>query len=155
MSDLVKTGSKYSHEQRMAVAVQYAVSGNAKKVAKDTGIPRTTIVGWKKQEWWVEIVDRVRQENDDKILAQASNIIELAQQVTVDKLTDASAAQASIIGATWVDKGRLIRNQPTSITGKVVSLDDLAKEFNKIATRQWDEKQVNVVETQDKSNEEE
>ena len=51
VSNLVKKGSKYTDQQRMEVAVLYAISGNAKKVAKATGIPRTTIVGWKKSEW--------------------------------------------------------------------------------------------------------
>ncbi|VUX56307.1 protein of unknown function [uncultured Woeseiaceae bacterium] len=51
MGNFVKTGSKYSDQQRMEVAVLYAISGNAKKVAKSTGIPRTTIIGWKKADW--------------------------------------------------------------------------------------------------------
>jgi len=45
MSNLLRKGSKYTDQQRMEVVVLYAISGNAKKVAKDTGIPRTTIVG--------------------------------------------------------------------------------------------------------------
>ncbi len=155
MGKFVKTGSKHTYQQRMEVAVLYAVSGNAKQVAKDTGIPRTTIVGWKGQDWWVDAVEQIRAQNTDKALAKYAQMVDKAQDVALEKLPDASAAQASIIAATATDKGRLLLNQPTSITGKVGSIADLAKEFNKIATRQWDEKQVNVVETQDKSNEEE
>ena len=50
MGKFVKKGGKYSEQQRMEVAVLYAISGNAKQVARDTGIPRTTIVGWKKTD---------------------------------------------------------------------------------------------------------
>ncbi len=134
MGDLVKTGSKYSVEQRMAVAVQYAVSGNAKKVAKDTGIPRTTIVGWKGQDWWVDAVEQIRAQNTDKALAKYAQRVDKAQDIALEKLPDASAAQASIIAATATDKGRLLTNQPTNITGKSTSIDDLAKEFNKLAS---------------------
>jgi len=133
MGDVVKTGSKYSDEQRMEVAVLYAVSGNAKKVAKDTGIPRTTIVGWKNQEWWQDVVGQIRAQNTDKALAKYAQMVDKAQDIALEKLPDASAAQASIIAATATDKGRLLLNQPTSITGKAQSIDDLAKAFNRIA----------------------
>jgi len=147
MGDIVKTGSKYSDEQRMEVAVLYAVSGNAKKVAKDTGIPRTTIVGWKGQDWWQDVVEQIRAQNNDKALAKYAQMVDKAQDVALEKLPDASAAQASIIAATATDKGRLLLNQPTSITGKAQSIDDLAKAFNLIANE-------NVVSVQDKSDEE-
>ena len=133
MGDLVKSGSKYSDEQRMEVAVLYAVSGNAKQVAKDTGIPRTTIVGWKNQEWWVDVVEQLRAQNTDKALAKYAQMVDKAQDIALEKLPDASAAQASIIAATATDKGRLLLNQPTSITGKAQSMADLAKVFNKLA----------------------
>jgi len=146
MGDLVKSGSKYSDEQRMEVAVLYAVSGNAKKVAKDTGIPRTTIVGWKNQEWWQDVVEQIRAQNTDKALAKYAQMVDKAQDIALEKLPDASAAQASIIAATATDKGRLLLNQPTSITGKTTSIADLAKEFNKLANR-------NVVSVQTKNDE--
>ena len=146
MGKFVKTGSKYSHKQRMEVAVQYAVSGNAKKVAKDTGIPRTTIVGWKNQEWWVDAVEQIRAQNTDKALAKYAQMVDKAQDIALEKLPDASAAQASIIAATATDKGRLLINQPTSITGKATSILDLAKEFNKLAN-------ANVVSVQPKNDE--
>jgi len=148
MGDLVKSGSKYSDEQRMEVAVLYAVSGNAKKVAKDTGIPRTTIVGWKGQDWWQDVVEQLRAQNTDKALAKYAQMVDKAQDIALEKLPDASAAQASIIAATATDKGRLLLNQPTSITGKTTSIADLAKEFNKLAS-------LNVVSVQNPSDDSE
>ncbi len=54
--------------------------------------------------------------------------------------------RASIIAATATDKGRLLLNQPTSITGKAQSIGDLAKTFNRIANE-------NVVSVQTKNDE--
>jgi len=146
MGDLVKSGSKYSDQQRMEVAVLYAVTGNAKQVAKETGIPRTTIVGWKGQDWWQDVVEQIRAQNTDKALAKYAQMVDKAQDIALEKLPDASAAQASIIAATATDKGRLLLNQPTSITGKSTSIDDLAREFNKLANK-------NVVSVQPKNDE--
>ncbi len=146
MGNLVKSGRKYTDVQGMEVAVLYAVSGNAKQVAKDTGIPRTTIVGWKNQEWWQDVVGQIRAQNNDKALAKYAQMVDKAQDVALEKLPDASAAQASIIAATATDKGRLLLNQPTSITGKAQSIADLAKAFNRIANE-------NVVSVQTKNDE--
>ena len=71
-------------------------------------------------------------------------MVDKAQDVALEKLPDASAAQASIIAAS--DKGRLLLNQPTSITGKAQSIADLAKAFNHIANE-------NIVSVQTKNDE--
>ncbi len=152
MGDLVKSGSKYSDEQRMAVAVQYAVSGNAKQVAKDTGIPRTTIVGWKGQDWWVDAVEQIRAQNTDKALAKYAQMVDKAQDIALEKLPDASAAQASIIAATATDKARLLQNQPTSIRGESESIGKLVKQFEKLS-RDHSNIQNSVVSAQTKNDE--
>ncbi len=119
MSDLVKTGSKYSDQQRMEVAILYAISGNAKKVAKATGVPRTTIVGWKKQEWWQDAVTSIQSEKADEHRAKYSELVDKAQQVALEKLPEANAAQANLIACQATDKIRLHDGMPTEITGNM------------------------------------
>ena len=152
MSDLVKSGSKYSDQQRMEVAILYAISGNAKKVAKATGIPRTTIVGWKKQEWWQDAVTSIQSEKADEHRAKYSELVDKAQRVALKKLPEASAAQAIIIAGTATDKIRLHDGMPTEIIGKSDDMEALAKQFDQLA-QSFKEKQVNVVKTQDESEE--
>ncbi len=149
MSKFVAKGSKYSDQQRMEVVVLYAISGNAKKVAKDTGIPRTTIVGWKKAEWWQDAVTSVRSEKADEHRALYSELVDKAQQVALEKLPEASARDAMIIAATGTDKIRLHDGMPTSINGKSEDIQALTKLFKDIST-QWDEKQARVVTVQEK-----
>ena len=60
MSKMVAGGSKYTDQQRTEAAIQYAVMGNMKAVAKIIGIPRTTLVSWKKSDWWDTAVENVR-----------------------------------------------------------------------------------------------
>ena len=152
MSKMVPSGSKYSDDQRMEVAILYAISGNAKKVAKATGIPRTTIVSWKKADWWDDAVATVRSEKADEHRAKYSELVDKAQQVALEKLPEASAAQASIIAATATDKIRLHDGMPTEISGQSGDFKALANEFKKIS-QQWEEKQANVVKTQDETEE--
>ncbi len=148
MSDLVK-GSKYTAQQRADVAIQYAISGNMKRTAKAAGIPRTTIISWQKQDWWHELIAEVRGEKSDEHRARYSELVDLAQQVTLEKLPEASAAQAHLIACQATDKIRLHDGMPTEISGQSGDMKALANEFRKLS-QQWDEKQVNVVSTQHK-----
>lgn len=143
MSKLVKNGSKYSDDQRMEVAILYAISGNAKNVAKATGIPRTTIVSWKKADWWDDAVTAIQSEKADEHRAKYLELVDKAQRVTLEKLPEASAAQASIIAATATDKIRLLDNMPTEITGNSGDMKALAKKFEDMVK----DKEIVVVKT--------
>ncbi len=152
MSKLVKSGGKYSEQQRMEVAVLNAKSGNAKQVARDTGIPRTTIVGWKKADWWQDAVRKVRSEKADEHRAKYSELVDKAQRVTLDKLPDASAREAMTIAAIGTDKVRMLDGLPTEIADRSSDMVALANRFRELSM-QWDEKQTNVVVTQDETEE--
>ena len=151
MSDLVK-GSKYTAQQRADVAIQYAISGNMKRTAKAAGIPRTTIISWQKQDWWHELIAEIRGEKSDEHRAKYSELVDKAQQIAPEKLPEASAAQAHLIACQATDKIRLFDGMPTEITDKSTDMVALANEFRKLS-QQWDEKQANVVKTQDKTEE--
>ncbi len=148
MSELVKTGSKYTDQQRMEVAILYAISGNMKKVARDTGIPRTTIVGWKKTDWWDDAVATVRSEKADEHRAMYSKLVAKAQQVALEKLPEASAAQAHLIACQATDKVRLHDGMPTLIAGNTGDMKALADEFAKLSDEMNRHRTRRVVSTQ-------
>ncbi len=154
MSKLVTNGSKYSDEQRTQAAIHYAVTGSLVKTEQATGIPDSTIGTWKKQDWWEELVGSVRNEKGEEHRAMYSQIVDKAQRITLEKLPDASAAQANLIACQATDKVKLHDGMPTSITGKAESMSSLAKQFDALA-QSFKEKQVNVVSVQEESEEDE
>ena len=154
MSKLVTNGSKYSDEQRTQAAIHYAVTGSLVKTEEATGIPDSTIGTWKKQDWWVDLVGSVRNEKGEEHRATYSQIVDKAQRMTLEKLPDASAAQANLIACQATDKVRLHDGMPTAITGKTESMSSLAKQFDALA-QSFKEKQVNVVAVQKESEEDE
>ncbi len=119
MSKLVTNGSKYSDEQRTQAAIHYAVTGSLVKTEKTTGIPDSTIGTWKKQGWWEELVGSVRNEKGEEHRAMYSQIVDKAQRITLEKLPDASAAQANLIACQATDKVKLHDGMPTSISGNM------------------------------------
>jgi len=133
MSKMVPTGSKYTDEQRTEAAIQYAVLGNMKTVAKAIGLPRTTLNDWKKTDSWLEIIKDVQTEKNVEQRAKYSKIVDKAQQQTLDKLPDANAAQAHLIACQATDKVRIHDGMPTSISSNMDSreLSEMCKELSR------------------------
>ena len=82
MSELGRTtipkqpGSQYSDEQRRGVIADYFVTGNITKTADMHNIPRTTIDGWIKSEWGVELLVKIRHEKGEEFDANISKFID-------------------------------------------------------------------------------
>jgi len=149
MSNMISRGSRYTDEQRHNAAVHFAALGNMKAVAKAIGIPRTTIIGWKQSDWWQETVITARHAKADEHRARYSELVDAAQKVALEKISEASAAQASIIAATATEKLRLHDNLPTEITGKSFDVAALAEEFAQLS-RDYDRDNVIAVQPPDR-----
>ena len=149
MSELVPMGSKYTDDQRMQALLLYAIKGTGSAVSKETGIPQTTISGWRREEWWNEKLAEVRNEKQDLYIAKYGELIEEGTRIALEKLPEASARDAMIIAATANDKLRLALNQPTSISSTSSTMQALMDQFRELSSK-WDEKQANVIATQDK-----
>jgi len=152
MSKLVTRGSKYTDEQRINAAVIYAAKGTYSAVIREKNIPKSTLSNWSKTDWWDEVVAEVRTEKSGEHRANYVEIIDKAQKQTLKALPKANAAQAHLIACQATDKVRLHDGMPTAITGKSENMAALAKQFDQLA-QSFKEKQVNVVATQDESEE--
>jgi hypothetical protein len=152
MAKIASIGGKYSHQQRAEVAIQYAVSGDLEAVAKATGIPQATIIGWKHLDWWDAVVDGVRHEKAEEHRARYSQSGADAQQLAVEKPPEASSGDAMITAAPVTDKTRTHDRVPTAITGDSTEMAALAEDFRQLS-RQWHEKSARAITTQDETDE--
>jgi len=149
MSEMVGAGSKYTDDQRIDAAIMYAEKGSFAAVMRQTDIPKPTLHGWSKSEWWVSTVEQVRTENKERNIARYDDLMTRAYNQCKDKLGEASARDAMIIMATAQDKARILQSLPNQYQGKAEGMQALAEQFRELS-RQWDEKQVGVVAIQDK-----
>ena len=133
--------TSWSRADQQQAAIQYAINGSLVKTSESTTIPETTLSGWSKDEWWVELIADIRAEKATEHRAQYSQLVDEAQAQARKALPDATALQAMTIAGIATDKLYRADNLPGTLTGSAVSIDDLAKEFNKLANR-------NVVSTQ-------
>ena len=141
-------GSKYTNKERESAAIQYAVLGNMKQVSKRTGIPRSTIIGWKDKDWFNDLVATALSEKREQHIAKYSRIVDKAQDVTLEKLPAASAAQANLIACQATDKSQLLAGLPTSINQGCKTVKELAEQCIELSRTMRD---FNVVSVQAKN----
>ena len=91
MSNLVGAGSRYTDQDRREAVATHLVTGNVQATARLTGIPRQTLCGWRKTEWWELLTSEARQETTEKIIAGYTEIVELALAETMDRLKHGDA----------------------------------------------------------------
>ena len=142
----------YPPEKRIAVATAFAAGmTNANDLEKLTGIAASTIRNWKQNEWWHDLLERIRHEQDEKFDAKFTKIIDKTLDHVMDSLQNGdhvlmrdgeivrkpmSGKEAAQISSTIIDKRNLLRGKPTSRTESVSGKDRLSKlaeEFRKFS----------------------
>lgn len=73
-------------EDRIKAASVYAIVANVPRVSEITGIPQETIRRWRTEDWWQQVIDRVRQEKDDEHDKELTEIIDTSIHVIKDRL---------------------------------------------------------------------
>ncbi len=162
MGKQVKARS-YTDDQKINAAVLYAHKGTFCAVARDTGIPRTTLIGWSKQALWDDELVKARHQISEHILAQNLAIATKANEVVLDRLENGDSVvtkdgvisvpmkgrDAAVVGGIMQDKAARGLGLPTQIHAQAADaqIQSFIKEFKEIS-ESYREKQVRVVSTQ-------
>ena len=146
---LCSNGSQYSNEDRREAAAHYVVHGVMSKVSKLTNISETTLSGWKKNDWWVELTEGIRREKSDQIDSSITRILEASTAQLEDRIVNGDEIVgkdgeklrlamkgrdlATVFGITF-DKRQIIRNLPTSIKAESTDsrLNQLAEKVREL-----------------------
>lgn len=138
-----RPGSQYTREQILAAATEWAISGNAERVAAKHGMPPRTLQDWCRQEWWDALVAAIRADQSQALDGMLSGVLHGAVAAVADRLehgecvldkdgqtrrVPVKARDAMLIAAISFDKRQIARSLPTSITdtkgGKLGMLRD-------------------------------
>lgn len=141
-------------QKYIEAATLFAVTGDMTVVEELTDIPYRTLMEWKKEEAFLTLLLEIREENDEKIDAKFTEILEKTLEQALDrlengetfitkkgevvhvppKLRDLTIAMNAIF-----DKRQLLRGKPTARTEKISTVADrletLANQFEKIAQK--------------------
>ena len=161
--------TKYTRTDRYKAAAALVATSNSKAASRESGIPASTIRHWSQNdddfqmmchEIWSEFGAKMRPKLAEIIDESADQILDRIRNGDVIRDTKTGnliripikGRDLAIIGGVAFDKLRLAENQPTSISGNTGGTQALIKKFDDLANK-WDEKQVNVVKTQDDTEE--
>ena len=148
----------YDDTVKINAAYLYAACGNYSKTARDTNIPRTTIVGWAKDSpVWVDSLVKARQEISDEILAHNLELVVLSNEEIKDRIQNGDSVlrgdklvrvpmkgrDLAVVAGIKEDKVRVALGQATSIT---VSQDnrELAEVCKELSRTMRDHRVVSV-----------
>jgi hypothetical protein len=164
----------HSEKDRIRAATVYAVTGNASRTSELTGVPSGTIRQWKTQEWWPQVIDRIRQEHDDELDVHFTKIVDKTIEQINDRIDKGDyiydvkkgelvrkpmgGKELGIVTSIFVDKRELIRGKKKqqmdqqSIKDK---LDQIAKalRLKEPITIDGESKEIIDAEISDRGNE--
>ena len=152
-TDIYDPRAIYSAEQKIQAAGAYLVTGTCKASAKICGISHQTISSWKnKSEWWPSVISKLKKDKQDELDAIMTGLIETLSVAMADRIDNGDEYFDSRTGSLYrrkmsgkdvvtslailYDKRAMLRGDPTSITQKISSGDQmklLKDEFTKIA----------------------
>jgi hypothetical protein len=144
-------GNAYPEKKRIEVATAHAMGLSSGMVAAATGVPAQTVRYWRMQDWFKDLVEEIRREDDNTVDAKLTNLVTKSLDVITDRLENGdfmydsklgqfvrkpiSAQVVNKIADTMFDKRNLLRGKPTSISGKQEQITDrlakLAIEFER------------------------
>lgn len=159
VTGLVKKGMErgiFPDEKKIEAVTMYAITGHFGRTSELTSIPEYTLRQWRKQEWFQDLLKEIRVENNEKIDAKFTDIVDKSLDQLTDRVTNGdfhvlrdgtlirkpiTAKDLSLVAAINIDKRQLLRGEPTSrsesvgtIEEKAVSrLENLAKTFEDLA----------------------
>ena len=144
-----------SVEQKYQCAALFVACGNLAEVERQTNIPYQTLQSWKKQQWWVDIVEEIKAQRYDNLDARLASIVNKATELVHDRLENGDvkvlrdgtevrvgvdAKTASTILQNSFNQMQVVNNRPTSISGslsvdeKLSKLQEQFKQFMKAKT---------------------
>lgn len=164
MTGIKKKEGWYPDEKRIEVATLYACLGDPEVCGELAKIPGSTVRNWSKTSWFRALLEEIRSENNEKLDAKFTQIVDKAQELILDRLENGDfvitktgemrrkpvgAKDLSIVGAVTFDKRQIARNKPTSISQTTNSgeisedkLKKLAQTFMELAGK----KEIKVIE---------
>lgn len=117
----VSAKEKYPWSVKTEVVTRYMSVGNMRLISEVMNIPYNTLVDWKKEPWWADLVEEVRKAKRSKTNNKITRIIEDSLELIEDRLANGDF---------------ILNNKTGQIERKPVPLRDVANVTNQLLTRQ-------------------
>ena len=149
-----RSSKPWAQSQKIECVLTYIATGSEVKTAAATGIPKSTIHIWRYQPWWKELVQQIQDEENDKLSADLSKIIEKSMATVEDRLVNGdygfnqktgeifrkpvNLRDAHKVAVDMIDKRSMIQGRAVEQTEKLDTMNQLeflAKKFAESTVR--------------------
>lgn len=144
--------ARYSDAQKLEAAKLWLLVGNNTVTAATLGINLETLMYWKTQRWWKELIEDLRHESSIKLSNRLKSIAEKSFALVEDRIDNGDfiydqksgkmvrkpmlGKDAARIASDFVDKAIRLEEKPREEEAAVVGrLEDLAKRFEELAAK--------------------
>lgn len=133
----------YPQQRKTDAATLYCVYGDLAEVNKFTDVPIKVLQAWRNEPWWVEIQKQVYVQQNDKLSARISSVLDKAIDQLADRLDNGDQTynpktgeisrkpiEAKVLASmfeTLSHQRRITRGEPTAITARIGVADRLNK----------------------------
>ena len=148
-----KYKQNWPEKKKIEAVTTYLALGKIPYVAQVTGIPLDTLNYWKKLEWWKELIEQVRKDENQELDTKLGKIVNKSLDVVVDRLEHGEFSidkfgkvhrvpvklkDATKVSVDLLDKRSLLRKEPVQhVAEKQESINErllsLAEQFAAIA----------------------
>lgn len=115
-----KTNRSWSDKQKLEAVQHWLLLGNLALTSRLLGIPEITLRVWKTTEWWKNVVDDIKLQEDMQMSAKLKKIVEASLGAVEDRLTNGD----------WIydqKSGQMIRKQVNMKDAHKVAVDLMDK----------------------------
>ena len=139
----VRNPDYYSQDQKTDAATLYCVYGDLNEVCRFTDVPVNILRMWKEEPWWIEVQKQVFVEQNDRLSARISGVLDKAIDQIADRLDNGDTTynpktgevtrkpvEAKVLASlfdTLSHQRRVTRGEPTAITAKLGTDNRLEK----------------------------
>jgi len=158
----------YPQVTKVDAATLYAVYGDIKQVSELAKVPESVIRGWKQEPWWIELQKQVYSEQNEKLAARISRVLDKTITHLEDRLENgdevlnvrtgeiiSKKVDASVLAKMFENMAhqrRITRGEPTSISAKIGvqdRLSELEKAFIRFANAKELKDETGIREVQE------
>ena len=149
----------WPEEKKIEAATIHAATGSVVRAAALSKVPEATIRKWKEEDWWLQVQQRIRREENEETDRKFSRVVEKALGKIEERIDSGdyiydikrgiavqvptSARDLAIVAGTLFDKRQLLRGEATKINKSVDTTDylqNLATKFAEAVTQKLENK---------------
>ena len=137
----------WTEDEKYKAVVLYYLHHNFKEVERQSGIPYTTLLSWRDQAWWQDMMADVIKEMRAKVRGRGHELIDLAIAAVKDRLQNGDVVidkhnnqvrkpvalkDALLTSLTWLDKTMKIDAEEGYVKENPAMLKDILKDLEGI-----------------------